>query len=105
MISHAYYAYYLETTAAVHDEMGADFWQTGHESAAAYVHQTFPLAAEPFELAPGASFAGYIELRNTGSAGWSPGVTLLGTSEPRGGPSPLAGPGLALPRACCDSRS
>ncbi|HMI91915.1 MAG TPA: NBR1-Ig-like domain-containing protein, partial [Polyangiales bacterium] len=58
--------------------------------AAEYVAQTFPLAAQPFELAPEQELAGYIELRNAGTQAWSPGATFLGTTEPRDGTSPLA---------------
>ena len=57
---------------------------------AEYVNQTFPLASRPFELAPGETAAGHIELRNTGSETWRPGETFLGTTEPRDGDSPLA---------------
>ncbi|MGE0786402.1 MAG: glycoside hydrolase domain-containing protein [Sandaracinaceae bacterium] len=59
---------------------------------AAYVNQTFPLAADDFLLAPNEESSGYIELRNTGSEPWEPGHTFLGTTEPRDGPSPLAHP-------------
>jgi hypothetical protein len=91
------HAYYLETTRDVHDEMGADFWVGGHELAAQYVQQSFPLAADAFELEAGQELSGYIDMRNVGSASWTPGETLLGTTEPRDGASPLAGPGWLSP--------
>lgn len=62
-----------------------------HDYAAAYVEQTFPLARDPFELYPGQEQSGYIELRNTGHAPWTPGTTMLGTTEPRDVASPIAG--------------
>jgi MYXO-CTERM domain-containing protein len=65
--------------------------------AAEYVNQTFPLAREPFELAPGEPFAGHLEMRNVGSATWRPGETFLGTTEPRDGASPIAGPDWPSP--------
>ena len=61
-----------------------------NDYAAEYVHQTFPLARDPFELYPGQEMSGYIEMRNTGRAAWMPGVTKLGTTEPRDVESPLA---------------
>ncbi len=65
---------------------------TGPRLMAEYVHQSFPLSSEPFPLAPGATFAGYIEMRNRGSETWQPGVTFLRTTEPRDAASALAGP-------------
>src|SRR5690606_41514152 len=59
---------------------------------AEYVHQTFPLARDPFELRPNEEVFGYIEMRNTGTATWEPGRTFLGTTEPRDVSSPIAGP-------------
>ena len=64
---------------------------------AEYVSQSFPLASRPFELAPGAEVSGTIELRNTGSETWTPGRTMLGTTEPRDRASPLAGPDWVSP--------
>lgn len=61
------------------------------EYRAEYVHQTFPLARDPFELRPNEEVFGYIELRNTGGATWEPGRTFLGTTEPRDVASPIAG--------------
>ena len=84
------YGHYLENTSSVHDEMGPDFWTVARDYAAEYVEQSFPLASQPFELQPGEPHAGYIEMRNTGSASWAPGETFLGTSEPRDGESALA---------------
>ena len=86
------YGRYRDFAIDVYNEMGADFWASGVDFAAQYVDQTFPLAAEPFELFAGQEFSGYIELRNVGESAWMPGVTRLGTSNPRDGPSPLAGP-------------
>ena len=57
---------------------------------ASYVDQTFPLASRPFELHPGETSDGYIELRNTGGQPWTPGQTFLGTTQPRDVSSPLA---------------
>ncbi len=57
---------------------------------ATYVDQSFPLARDPFVIAPGEEVAGYIELRNTGTDAWRPDETFLGTTEPRDGDSALA---------------
>ncbi|MCS6798395.1 MAG: peptidoglycan DD-metalloendopeptidase family protein, partial [Myxococcota bacterium] len=65
--------------------------------AAEYVHQSFPLASEPFVLPPGALRSGYLEMRNRGTETWRPGVTFLDTTEPRETPSPLAGPDWLSP--------
>ena len=65
--------------------------------AAEYVDQSFPLARDPFELAPGETSAGYLELRNVGGATWRPGETYLATTEPRDGASALAGPDWVAP--------
>jgi len=65
--------------------------------AASYVDQSFPLAREPFDLTTGEVVAGYIEMRNDGSETWRPGETFLGTTEPRDGASPLAGPDWISP--------
>jgi hypothetical protein len=70
---------------------------SGPRFRAEYVEQTFPLASEPFELAPGQEQAGYLELRNTGTETWRPGRTFLGTTEPRDGESALAGPDWISP--------
>ncbi|HJL16417.1 MAG TPA: cell wall-binding repeat-containing protein [Sandaracinaceae bacterium LLY-WYZ-13_1] len=59
---------------------------------AAFVEQSFPFARDPFVLAPREEVAGHIDLRNTGGATWRPGEVFLGTTEPRDGASPLAGP-------------
>ncbi|HEY8430445.1 MAG TPA: N-acetylmuramoyl-L-alanine amidase [Sandaracinaceae bacterium] len=64
---------------------------------AQYVHQTFPLARDPFELRPNEEVFGYIEMRNTGTETWEPGRTFLGTTEPRDGASPIAGPDWISP--------
>ncbi|AKF05979.1 hypothetical protein DB32_003128 [Sandaracinus amylolyticus] len=64
---------------------------------AEYVSQSFPLARDPFQLAPGEERAGHIELRNTGTETWRPGQTFLGTTEPRDRASPLAGPDWVAP--------
>jgi uncharacterized protein (TIGR03382 family) len=84
------YAHYRDNTSAVYDEMGAAFWEVERDWAAEYVAQSFPLAAQPFELAPEQEVAGYLELRNAGTQAWTPGATFLGTTEPRDGASPLA---------------
>ncbi|MBX7196889.1 MAG: peptidoglycan DD-metalloendopeptidase family protein [Sandaracinaceae bacterium] len=70
---------------------------SGPRFAATYVHQSFPLSSEPFELAPGTVVDGYLELRNTGSETWRPGETFLGTTEPRDGASAIAGPDWISP--------
>lgn len=88
------YGHYRDNTVNVFNEMGADFWgmapPAGDYFAAAWVSQSFPLAAQPFELYPGQEVEGTVELRNTGTGTWEPGMTFLGTSEPRDGASPLA---------------
>jgi hypothetical protein len=91
------YARYRDFTVNVRNEMGEDFWVLGHDYAATYVHQTFPLARDPFALLPGQESAGYIELRNTGTAAWRPGHTFLGTTQPRDVSSPLFGPDWVAP--------
>lgn len=88
----ARYASYSRHARDTYAEMGADFWATSVDYAATFVSQTFPLAAAPFELTPGAEMSGSIVLRNSGAATWQPGVTLLGTTGPRDVASPLAGP-------------
>lgn len=57
---------------------------------ARYVTQTFPLASEPFELAPYEPREGYLELENVGTETWRPGEVFLGTTEPRDGSSALS---------------
>ena len=92
------YAHYRDNTTGVYEEMGADFWAVGAAGwSAEYVEQSFPLAREAFELAPGEEVAGWIDLRNTGGETWTPGATYLGTTEPRDGASPLAGPDWEAP--------
>ncbi|MCB9594480.1 MAG: hypothetical protein H6719_17235 [Sandaracinaceae bacterium] len=91
------YAHYRDNTTGVYSEMGADFWESTVDYAAEWVSQSFPLAAAPFELYPGEEQAGEIVLRNTGMAAWMPGVTNLGTTQPRDGASPLAGPDWISP--------
>lgn len=91
------YANYRDKTSGVYREMGAEFWDAEVEYAARYVDQSFPLASETFELYAGQEATGYIEMRNVGSATWMPGVTNLGTTEPRDGASPLATPGWISP--------
>jgi MYXO-CTERM domain-containing protein len=86
------YARYRDHTSDIHGEMGADFWNVSHAWGGAYAHQTFPLAANPFELYPGQEVSGYIEMRNTGTGTWRPGETFLGTTQPRDGASAIAGP-------------
>lgn len=91
------YARYRDYTSNVYNEMGADFWSVTHDYAAAYASQSFPLASMPFELYPGQELAGYIEMRNTGTATWRPSETNLGTTEPRDVASPIAGPDWLSP--------
>ncbi|MCA9605196.1 MAG: hypothetical protein KC619_06360 [Myxococcales bacterium] len=86
------YAHYRDNTSGVYNEMGADFWESATDYAATWVSQSFPLAAEPFELYPGQEMTGSIVLHNAGAAAWMPGVTNLGTTQPRDGASPLVGP-------------
>jgi hypothetical protein len=83
---------YRNHATNVYGEMGGDFWNASIDFGAEYVEQTFPLARDPFELAPGEEVSGYIDLRNTGDETWEPGFTFLGTTEPRDVASPLAGP-------------
>ena len=93
------YAHYRDNTVGVYEEMGPDFWDVGPAAGftAMYSMQTFPLASMPFELAPGETFTGYIDMLNTGSETWTPGATFLGTTEPRDVASPLAGPDWVSP--------
>jgi hypothetical protein len=93
----ARYASYAAHATDTYNEMGATFWATRVDYAATFVSQTFPYASVPFELGPGAEQTGTIELRNAGAATWEPGVTLLGTTEPRDGASALAGPDWLSP--------
>ena len=86
------YASYERHARDTYNEMGADFWVTSVDFRATFVAQSFPYAAMPFELAPGAEQAGSIEMRNAGAATWMPGVTMLGTTGPRDVASPIAGP-------------
>jgi MYXO-CTERM domain-containing protein len=69
----------------------------GPALAAEWVAQSFPRAGQPFALRPGEEVAGYLELRNVGTASWEPDVTFLATTEPRDGASPLAGPDWIAP--------
>jgi hypothetical protein len=93
------YAHYRDNTTGVYDEMGADFWtaEPPRTWGAGYVMQTFPLARDPFPLEAGTTFAGYLEMRNTGTETWRPGSTFLGTTEPRDVASPLAAPDWVSP--------
>ncbi len=93
------YEHYRSNTVGVHDEMGPDFWEVGAVGgfSAMYEMQTFPLASMLFELAPGGTFTGYIDMLNTGGETWTPGATFLGTTEPRDAASPLAGPDWVSP--------
>jgi hypothetical protein len=86
------FASYERHARDTYNEMGADFWVTSVDFRATFVAQSFPYASMPFELAPGAEQAGYIEMRNAGAATWTPGVTMLGTTGPRDVASPIAGP-------------
>jgi len=91
------YAHYRDNTTGVYGEMGAAFWDASIDYAARWVSQSFPLASEPFELYPGQEMYGSFEMRNTGEATWMPGVTHLGTTEPRDVASALAGPDWVSP--------
>ena len=93
----ARFASYSSHAQDTYAEMGADFWTTRVDYRASFVSQTFPFASVPFELAPGAEQSGSIVLRNDGAASWQPGMTLLGTSNPRDAASPLAGPDWLSP--------
>lgn len=64
---------------------------------AEFTGQSFPLAHDPFVLHAGDEVAGWIELRNTGTETWRPGEVNLGTSAPRDGASPIAGPDWLSP--------
>jgi hypothetical protein len=91
------YAHYRDNASGVYSEMGADFWNVSERFGLEYVSQSFPLAADPFPLAAGATFSGYLELRNTGTESWTPGATFLGTTSPRDVASPIAGPDWLAP--------
>ncbi len=91
------YAHYRDNTSGVYGEMGAAFWDASIDYAARWVGQSFPLASEPLELYPGQELRGSFELLNAGEATWTPGVTNLGTTEPRDADSPLAGPDWISP--------
>lgn len=84
------YARYADHTRNVYTEMGASFWNV-NRYAAAYVHQSFPLASATFRLTAGEQSHGYIEMRNTGTQTWRPGHTYLGTTSPRDGASAIRG--------------
>ena len=87
------YAHYRDNTSGVYTEMGADFWMSAPTPTygASYVMQSFPLASDPFPLEAGTEFAGFLEMRNTGTETWTPGATFLGTTQPRDGASLIAG--------------
>ncbi len=91
------YKHYNDSLSQVLSETGLDFWIDTVDWKATYVAQSFPLASEPFVLAPGETKAGYIELRNEGKQTWKPGEVFLGTTQPKDGPSALAGPGWVSP--------
>ena len=65
--------------------------------AAQYVFQSFPLARTTLDLPPGGTFTGYLEMRNVGTATWTPARTRLGTTEPRDRSSPVRGPDWLAP--------
>ncbi|TAK19308.1 MAG: hypothetical protein EPO40_34480 [Myxococcaceae bacterium] len=64
---------------------------------ATYVMQSFPLARTTLDLAPGATSTGYLEMRNTGTATWTPARTRLGTTQPRDRASAVQGPDWLAP--------
>ena len=59
--------------------------------------QSFPLARTTLDLAPGATSTGYLEMRNTGTATWTPARTRLGTTQPRDRASAVQGPDWLAP--------
>jgi MYXO-CTERM domain-containing protein len=63
----------------------------------AYVMQSFPLAVTTLDLAPGELSRGYLEMRNTGTATWTPARTRLGTTQPRDRASAVMGPDWLAP--------
>jgi hypothetical protein len=91
------YEHYRSRTVNTYEEMGASFWDVRPDWAAQFVMQTFPLARDPFVLLAGGTFRGYIEMRNVGTQPWRPGEVFLGTTEPRDGASPIAGPDWLSP--------
>ena len=76
---------YMALVNSYQELVGPPAWR------AEFVRQSFPLASEPFELAPGEVVSGFFELRNTGSETWTAN-TRLGTSNPRDADSPLRAP-------------
>ena len=90
------YNHYNDSLSSVlSDTNGTAFWQTVVAPPpwkGTFVAQSFPFASQPFALVAGGSQAGYIELRNDGGNPWQPGEVFLGTTQPRDGASPLAGP-------------
>jgi hypothetical protein len=93
------YARYGDTAIRVHDEFGDAFWRVEQTPRlmATYVDQSFPLASEPLQLAPGQEEEGYIELRNEGTEIWRADHTFLTTSDRRAGASALATAGWSTP--------
>ncbi len=85
------FARYRDHARNIYDEMGASFWVVSNDWSASFVSQSFPVAADPFEIPAGTEIGGYIEMRNEGEQTWTPGSTFLGTTEPRDGASPIAG--------------
>lgn len=69
------------------DELRAELaWYAGAE-----VARSHP-AGVPLVLQPGEQVEVWIDLQNTGGLSWEPGITLLGTTDPRDGESALAQP-------------
>lgn len=64
---------------------------------ARFVQQSFPLASQPFEVAPREQVTGFFELENVGNEPWVPDETFLAPTEPRDADSVLAGPDWPSP--------
>jgi murein DD-endopeptidase MepM/ murein hydrolase activator NlpD len=82
---------YMSLVRSYEELVGPPAWS------AAWVTQSFPLASQPFELMPGQEVEGSIEMRNIGSETWEPGLTFLGTTQPRDVESPIAAPSWLSP--------
>ena len=93
----ARYKTYNDALQQVIDESGIPFWASEVDYKASFAAQSFPLASQPFELFPGETKAGYIDLKNEGKQTWKVGQVFLGTTQPRDVKSPLAGPDWKSP--------
>ena len=83
---------YVPTYGSLIDSYQRLIGEPTTEFSAQFVEQSFPLASQPFEQYTGQTYKGHIDMKNLGSATWEPGKTFLGTTAPRDGVSPLAGP-------------